>query len=914
MLQFRADVLISGEMFLINDRGELMSQISTSIRAQQLTEERVKTVRFQTNWLFALLLILQLAATIITAIVYTPKAWAGSFAQPHIHLYAAIGIGTLLTVVPLYLIARFPKRYSTQITVSIAQGLYSALLIHLAGGRIETHFHIFGSLALLAFYRDWKTLIPATVVVAVDHFGRGMFWPQSVFGVQTASSFRALEHALWVVFIDIFLIYSCIRGRQDISAMAEVRAGLENSASKTEKEVHERTAELAESESFLRSILNSQSALLAIIDAKGLVIGTNSAWDGYWADADGYAKISEGANYLDVCDGLDGPKYEGAIRVADAIRSVLNGESEQESVVYSWEDQDGQHWFRADVTSLFTAKSGAVIAHHDITEQIQKNIQLEQTYSELSRLALVAERTDNAVVITDRSGVIEWVNDGFTRLTDYSMDEVVGKKHGTFLIGPATDPETVEEMRIGLETGTGYNVEVINYNKSGEPYWIGMELTPVRDAQGELERFIAVERDITREVILRQKLVAETELMNAILEAIPFQVYWKNDDLEFEGCNTAFANYVGCNSREEVIGCDEHQIGQLPPDSIDAFVEDATVMRTGEPIIDDPRTWEMPNGEARDLLVSKIPLNDQKGNSTGVVGLFIDITRRNQLENQLLQAQKLESIGQLAAGIAHEINTPAQYVGDNTRFLRDEFQGILKVIDNYTSQLDTSAPNKNWEERAAEIKQTLEEVDYEFIRDEIPQAIEQSLEGIERITTIVRAMKDFSHPGSSQKELVDLNQAIDSTATVCSNRWKYAADLEFDFEDSMPHVPCFLGEFNQVILNLIVNAADAIAEQNAESGDKGKIIVKTSTDGDDAIITIQDNGPGMPEKVQAKIFDPFFTTKVVGKGTGQGLAISQDVIVQKHGGTIDVQSKEGEGTTFTVRLPLSNTVVQEEAA
>lgn len=891
-----------------------MSQMSTTMRAAQLTEERIGTIRFQTNWLFALLLVIQLAATIITAIVYTPKAWASSFAQPQIHLYVAIGLGTLLTAVPLFLIARFPKRYSTQITVSIAQGLFSALLIYLGGGRVETHFHIFGSLALLSLYRDWKTLIPASLVVVIDHFGRGMFWPQYVFGVQTASSLRALEHSLWVMFIDVFLIYSCKRGKQDIEAMAEVRAGLENSASKTEREVHERTAELAESESFLRSILNSQSALLAIIDEKGVVIGTNSAWDAFWAGTDGYAKISEGANYIEVCEGLGGPQYEGALRVASAIRSVLEGESEKESVVYSWEDQDGQHWFRADVTSLFTVKSGAVIAHHDITEQIQKNIQLEQTYSELSRLALVAERTDNAVVITDRSGMIEWVNEGFTRLTSYSMDEVVGKKHGTFLIGPDTDPKTVEEMRLGLETGMGYSVEVINYNKAGKPYWIGMELTPVRNTQGELERFIAVERDITREIVLRQKLVAETELMNAILEAIPFQVYWKNDELEFEGCNTAFANYVGCNSREEVIGSDEHQIGQLPPDSIDAFVEDATVMRTGEPIIDDPRTWEMPNGDARDLLVSKIPLNDQKGNSTGVVGLFIDITRRNQLENQLLQAQKLESIGQLAAGIAHEINTPAQYVGDNTRFLRDEFNGILKVIEDYSRQLDKSMPQKEWDERADEIKQTLDEVDYEFIRNEIPQAIEQSLEGIERITTIVRAMKDFSHPGSSQKELVDLNQAIDSTATVCSNKWKYAADLEFDFQDSMPHVPCFLGEFNQVMLNLIVNAADAISEQRGDSGEKGKIIVRTCTDGEDAVITVTDDGPGMAEDVLAKIFDPFFTTKVVGKGTGQGLAISQDVIVQKHGGTIDVQSKPGEGTTFTVRLPLSKTVVQEEAA
>lgn len=891
-----------------------MNLTHTSHRAKEIASDGIESIRVRTNRLFAVLMTLQLVAAIVTAMTLTPATWLGSEAQMHIHVYAAIGIGLILTAVPVFLVYRSPTRYSTQIAISVAQGMYSALLIHISGGRIETHFHVFGSLAFLAFYRDWKTIIPATVVVAVDHFWRGVFWPQSVFGVLTSSPLRALEHALWVVFLDIFLIYSCVRGKQDIQSMAETQAGLEASAATTEKEVQERTAELAESESFLRAVLDSQSAHLAIIDSEGVIIGANSSWNAFWTRESGHGELPQGANYLHVCEKAQGAFKDEAAQIAVAIRRVLAKETARESVVYSWEEGDRQLWFRAEVTSLRSVSGGAVIAHHNITEQIEKSFQLEQTYSELSRLALVAERTENAVVITDCDGVIEWVNDGFTRLTNYSLEEVVGRTHGTFLQGPATDPETIEEMRRGIREGTGFSVEVIHYDKGGEPYWLGMEVTPVRDSEGQLQRFIAVERDITREVVLRKKLVAETELMDAILEAIPFQVYWKNEELEFEGCNSAFARYVGCESREQVIGADEHQVGQLPPDSIDAFVEDATVMSKGSALIDAPRSWVMPTGEKRDLLVSKIPLKDQSGNSTGVVGLFIDVTDRNRLESQLTQAQKLESIGQLAAGIAHEINTPAQYVGDNTRFLRGEFKGILKVIEKYAQQIDTTGPSKSWEERADEIRSTLEEVDYEFIREEIPQAIEQSLEGIERITSIVRAMKDFSHPGSTNKEPADLNKAVESTVTVCSNRWKYAADLELDLMETLPPVPCLVGEFNQVILNLVVNAADAIAEHNGESGTKGKITLRTFLDGDYAVVTVTDDGPGMPEGVKSKIFDPFFTTKVVGKGTGQGLAISQDVIVQKHGGSIEVQSSPGNGTTFIVRLPLSSSGQLEEAA
>ena len=199
-----------------------------------------------------------------------------------------------------------------------------------------------------------------------------------------------------------------------------------------------------------------------------------------------------------------------------------------------------------------------------------------------------------------------------------------------------------------------------------------------------------------------------------------------------------------------------------------------------------------------------------------------------------------------------------------------------------------------------------ESIDYPFLETEVPQAIAQTLEGIERITEIVLAMKSFSHPGATTKEEADLNLGIQSTVTVCRHRWKYAADLTLDLDPDLPVVPCLLSELNQVILNLIVNAADAIASRLGDAGEKGLIEVSSRRDGDHAEVRITDNGGGIPAAIVDRIFDPFFTTKEVGQGTGQGLAISRDVIANKHGGTLTLETIAGEGTTFVLRLPLES--------
>ncbi|WP_051309143.1 PAS domain-containing sensor histidine kinase [Desulfogranum japonicum] len=270
---------------------------------------------------------------------------------------------------------------------------------------------------------------------------------------------------------------------------------------------------------------------------------------------------------------------------------------------------------------------------------------------------------------------------------------------------------------------------------------------------------------------------------------------------------------------------------------------------------------------------------------------------------QLIQSEKLAAIGQLAAGIAHEINTPIQYIGDNVRFFQDAFQDIC-TYTNACRRLSQEHENLTIDSLVSQLEQSMENADLEYLEEELPQAIEQTLEGVERVSKIVLSMKAFSHPGADDKTLVDINNALENTITVSRNAWKYVAEMEIDFDKNLPLVSCLPGELNQVLLNLIINAAQAIEEASAKKENyKGRIHIQTKTEQDHVIISISDNGSGIPEAVQTKIFDPFFTTKEVGKGTGQGLAISRSVIVDKHHGKLSFETNEN-GTTFFVQLPI----------
>ena len=341
----------------------------------------------------------------------------------------------------------------------------------------------------------------------------------------------------------------------------------------------------------------------------------------------------------------------------------------------------------------------------------------------------------------------------------------------------------------------------------------------------------------------------------------------------------------------------------------------------------EPLLRQLPNGPVRDhemVLTTKagdkrtVNWNffnkcDNTGQPVELMGFGNDVTdqklaeqERRMMEIQLRHAQKIESIGHLAAGIAHEVNTPNQYIGDNIRFLKKSFHHFEKLLRQHEQLLRAIKDNAPTPDLVAEIDETSRSCDLNFLIEETPRAIEQSLEGVNSVTRIVRAMRDFSHPGTGEKIPTDLNEAVETTLVVSANEWKYVANMVKDLQPDLPQVPCLPGELNQVVLNLVVNAAHAIAGVVGDgSHGKGTITVSTRRCGDWAEINVRDTGTGIPEPIRDKVFDPFFTTRPVGKGTGQGLAIARSVIVSRHGGTITFQTQMGVGTVFTVRLPIN---------
>ncbi len=276
-----------------------------------------------------------------------------------------------------------------------------------------------------------------------------------------------------------------------------------------------------------------------------------------------------------------------------------------------------------------------------------------------------------------------------------------------------------------------------------------------------------------------------------------------------------------------------------------------------------------------------------------------------KLHQEFAKSQKLESIGQLAAGIAHEINTPIQYIGDNTDFLKEAFEDLAGVVNNHKKLLENLKVNKADPASIDEMESFIDEIDVDYLVEEIPIAINSSREGIKRVGKIVKSMKEFAHPGSHEKVLTDINHCIKTTCTVTKNEWKYVANMNLELAHDLPLVRCNPDEINQVILNIVINAVHAISDKFAlESSKAGEIKISTEKNGDLAEIKISDNGTGIPQKIIDKIFNPFFTTKEIGKGSGQGLAISHSVVVDRHKGKINIESHHGKGTTFIIVLPL----------
>jgi PAS domain S-box-containing protein len=390
-------------------------------------------------------------------------------------------------------------------------------------------------------------------------------------------------------------------------------------------------------------------------------------------------------------------------------------------------------------------------------------------------------------------------------------------------------------------------------------------------------------------------------------------------DVTRQDWTVAFANQAIARRHnftvEELVGMDfeAFRSGAKGADVIDAAMREGREVRT-------QIHSTLPSGAPFSIELSLSPVHDAAGRVTHYVSIGSDITahvensrqlqqnldsqtdERERLEMELRLAQKLEAVGRLAAGIAHEINTPIQYVGDSVHFLRSALEDINQVLNAHREAVKHLAEGADAAMVSTGLAETERAADMEFTSVEIPKAIGRALDGIERVTALVQSMKDFAHPQGNEKNPSDINHAIVTTLAVARNEYRYCASVTTELGE-LPPVMCNVNEINQVLLSLIVNAAHAI-QGSENDATRGRIeISSTAADGHVRIV-IADNGCGIPKENLDKIFDPFFTTKEVGKGAGQGLALARSIVVDKHGGEIDVQSTLGAGTRFVVRLPI----------
>ncbi len=573
----------------------------------------------------------------------------------------------------------------------------------------------------------------------------------------------------------------------------------------------------------------------------------------------------------------------------------------------------------------FCAEWSGLAADRQVAELQDENRRMT---NEKNLYLTALESHPDAIILVDEQGQVREMNPGALRLIDqpntpgyfyYAVDPGPGPGQDAAIaqrgrpLGEIV-PWLAGPLRTTQESGARISLSFcLDSDATGR--YIQAILTPMLDVsrkyQGtlislaDISPFVAEYTALRREQQARQAqeqlvLQAKLEWVRTV-DAMPDMVAIIDRDYKIVRANRKMADRLGL-SYEEILGRHCYHLLNRREGPHD-YCPHRQTLADGN-----THTLEL----CEDTLgghceITTAPYCDPSGAVIGSVYIVRDINERKKgdkekekLQSQLLQAQKLEAVGQLAAGIAHEINTPIQFVGTNIDFMDDALQSLAACMDTIRQVTDEAPPAL-----AARIRQGLEETDWDYLAGELPLAIAQSREGVRRVSSIVRAMKDFSHPGSKQKERRNLNEIITTTVTVARNEWKYVAEVVTELDPDLPEVLVLGNEMGQVVLNLLVNAAQAVGERigaNPE-GVKGRITIRTSHDAESVTLHLADTGAGIPERARPRIFEPFYTTKEVGRGTGQGLAIAHDVIVDKHGGSIDFTTETGQGTEFVIRLP-----------
>jgi len=566
-----------------------------------------------------------------------------------------------------------------------------------------------------------------------------------------------------------------------------------------------------------------------------------------------------------------------------------------------------------------------IIEHDRIETLVKKTLKdLDNQVNALNEHAIVS--------VLDKQQIITSINYKYCKISGFSNEELIGAH---CCIGISDDqPEAFfQNLSATISQGEVWKGEICYRNKENRPYWTKTTIVPFI-IENEIYKYVVISTDITEQKLAEKSLKNQHAEIQKAHRKLDFQKQALDEHAivsitdvhgDITYVNEKFME-ISQYSREELIGHNHRMLnsgihnkeffnnfwqtiaqGKVWKGEICNKKKDGTtywVAATVVPFLDD-------TGKPHKFIAIRVDITAQKENEQQLIARNLEIEKAHQeleaSQNMMLHSEKLASVGQLAAGIAHEINTPIQFVGDNTRFLQESFNDLMGLVEAYEELGDAANEGNALPELVNKARALSEEVEVDYLAEEVPSAINQSLEGVERISNIVRSMKDFSHPGTDNLENIDLNNAIESTINVSRNEWKYVAEMVTEFEPTLTSVPCFVGELNQVILNMIVNAAHAIADSRNDSDPLGIITISTQLADNDAEIRITDSGCGMAENVSKHIFEPFFTTKAVGKGTGQGLAIAYAVIVDKHKGNISVNSEPGKGTTFIIHLPMNVT-------
>ena len=792
--------------------------------------------------------------------------------------------------------------------VGILRLVWFALRRHCKEERVDREPKLLQLVLLVAVF-GWTSLVLANVATTSGEVG----FPLLTLGLMVC--------AIWAFgwnLVPICRVFAAPRLQRESNEALNAEA--------TRRKVQE--MEVDSERELFQSVLDSSESHVSVVDEFGKIVATNRFWKEF-SEVNGGLSHGVGANYLDACRRAEGACAATGIEIAKGVEEVIAGERDSFVLEYPSGESTQEQWFEVRVSPLkSTEHRGAVIVHSSVADRIRAREQLTQASEHLERLSLVAKYTDNAVVITDAKTRIEWVNDGFTRLTGYQPEEVVGRTPGAILQGAETDPETVAHMRSQIAKEEGFDVEVVNYTKDGRPYWLSMEVRPIRNEANAVTRFIAIERDITDRKMqeeesdaLRRELEQQNQMLDTILQSVADGIMAVDGDGNFICFNQSAVEVLGIAEMVGITPTDWPEIYRLRDTSTRELLpaEQLPLVRAmrGEKVSRQELLIERQDDVV--ISVNATPLADR--NKGGAVAVFRDVTElkhaekdRTELASRMLELSRQTGMAEIATGVLHNVGNVLNSANVSANLLQNtvtskSFSKLQKATEIITENEDRLGEFLTTDRRGKFFPRVLREI-VEMLaqeRESWDQELQSLVDSIEHIKEIV-AMQQTHARASSTCEPIDvcslLNNAIEMSGVGLNGQIR----LEFDDTNAWT-VVAQRNKVLQILINLFSNAAQSIAESGVH---QGNIRIEMTQESGDLVLAIQDNGVGISAENLERIFSHGFTTKPDGHGFGLHHSV---ISAEEMGGSLTAQSKgAGEGATFILTLPLESRGVDVSSA